>query len=360
MGYDVVVLEADFHHILKESIKERFPECVYIHVPPYKKNVSLKRIKSHLVFGKSVSKYLESIKPDFIYLQIPPNNTARYCTEYKTKHPNTILMLDIIDLWPESMPIGLFQRTPMTSSWKNMRNDAIKLADFVLTECNLYQEKLSGIILPQKTSTLHLCKKQTIEECRLIREMVKQDDASDIIRFAYLGSMNNILDIENICYVISTFIKQGKKCELHAIGAGESSIKFEDAVKDIGCNTFFYGTVFDEIDKINILAPCDYAFNMMKTDVSVGLTIKSIDYLSYGLPIINNIKGDTWEMVQREKIGINVDGNNLFMEETIVSRDEILNFFENNFSQNAFQLKVDKVFNLVLGSQNNNEECSCD
>ena len=305
-GYEVTILTSDFNHIKKTEITERYLECTYIHVPSYKKNISLKRIKSHLFFGKCVKNKLNQINPDFIYLLLPPNNTAKYCTQYKKERPNTKLIVDIIDLWPESMPIGFAKKTPLAWIWKKWRNNAIRIADHVFTECTLYQEKLSYVLNPEKTSTLYLFKEQTEKEKLLVQDIIKNKKDDGVVRFAYLGSMNNIIDIDGICNVLKAYISSGKKCEIHAIGDGESRNKFKQMVDNTGCKTFFYGKIFDEIEKIKILAPCDYAFNMMKDNVSVGLTIKSIDYLSYGLPLINNIKGDTWNLVQKEKIGTNV------------------------------------------------------
>lgn len=305
-GYEVTVLTSDFSHIKKKAIEERYSECTYIHVPPYKKNLSLDRIKSHLYFGKQVAKFIENEKPDLIYLLLPPNNTAKYCARYKRKNPETKLIIDIIDLWPESMPLGALKRTPLAWIWKKWRDDAIKVADHVFTECDLYQDKLAGTLNPSKTSTLHLFKKQTEEEKQLVQDIINRKEQDDTVRFAYLGSMNSIIDIDGICKVIKEFISLGKKCELHAIGDGESSERFEKAVREIGCETHFYGKIFDEIEKIKILSPCDYALNMMKGNISVGLTIKSIDYLAYGLPLINNIKGDTWKLVDEKKVGLNV------------------------------------------------------
>ena len=36
--YDVTVLIADYDHIGKKKIRERYPECTYINVPEYKRN----------------------------------------------------------------------------------------------------------------------------------------------------------------------------------------------------------------------------------------------------------------------------------------------------------------------------------
>ena len=43
---------------------------------------------------------------------------------------------------------------------------------------------------------------------------------------------------------------------------------------------------------MKIINQCHYALNIMKKDVCVGMTMKSLDYFSFGIPIVNNIEGD--------------------------------------------------------------------
>lgn len=360
--YDVTVLIADFEHITLSPVEIRYPECTYVSVPQYKMNISLQRIRSHLNFGKKVNYWIEQNRPDLIYCQVPPNNVAKYCYKYKRLHRDTKLILDIIDLWPESIPVGrkLKSMLPM-KVWKRWRDDAIVSADYVFTECNLYQEKLKDYLNPKKTSTLYLFKEQSDEERNLISAIIREkeqnvSDNHNVIKFAYLGSMNSIIDIDGICSVITQFQKDGYFCELHAIGDGESRKKFEEDIQAVGCKTYFYGLVFDEIKKIKLLAPCDYAFNMMKSEVNVGLTTKSIDYLSYGLPLINNIKGDTWKMVEKEKVGINVSNIGEFkLCFNAQSRKHILNTFSSYFEKKSFE----KMVTLCLTTDSNKGECEC-
>ena len=205
----------------------------------------------------------------------------------------------------------------------------------------MYQEKLSNVLIPSKTRTLYLFKKQTEEEKQLIQSIIEEKKEEDVIRFSYLGSMNNIIDIDGICGVIQFFMGTGKTCELHAIGDGESREMFEEAVKNIGCVAMFYGAIFDEFEKIRILAPCDYAFNMMRENISVGLTIKSIDYLSYGLPLINNIKGDTWKLVEDCGIGMNVSTDAMSLDS--YDHSVVLEVFKKNFSKERFVESVSDV-----------------
>lgn len=341
-NYDVTVLIADFDHIRKVPILERYEECTYIHVPSYKSNISIQRIISHVSFGCSIKKIVKCLKPDLIYVQIPPNNVAGYCVKYRKEHESTVLILDIIDLWPESVSLRI-KNSLLWFGWKKWRNDCIRVADYIFTECELYKEKLKDVLNVKKTSTLYLFKEQTTEEKKLVQETI-ESRCSDgkFVKFAYLGSMNNIIDIDGICSVIKFINSCGIKTELHAIGDGENRKKFKTAVERVGCQAHFYGLVFDELEKIKILAACDYAFNMMKDSLQVGLTIKSIDYLSYGLPLINNIKGDTWRMVEKEGIGINVvngEIDNLFFD-----HHKIVQFYRNKFTKDSFMRTIEDVY----------------
>ncbi len=326
MGYDVTILMSDYDHMNKRPRQERYEECTFIHVPPYRSNLSVQRIRSHFSFGRSVGGYIRELHPDLIYLQLPPNNTARFCTEYKTRHPETKLFVDIVDLWPESMPLGFVQNTRIARRWAAWRDDCIKAADHVFVECGYYLDRLSSVDR-NKASILYLFKDQTAEEKQLAEACIRERKIeNNRIVFAYVGSMNNILDIDGICRVLRSVTEAGYETELRAVGHGEHAEDFKKALQETGCKVQFYGAVYDECEKIRLLASCHYAFNMMKDTSAVGLTLKSIDYFSYGLPLINNIRGDTWNLVEKEKIGINETGEPISPD---LLRDHLALYTEN-------------------------------
>jgi len=341
-GHAVTVLTSDFDHLHTRPVEEKIPECSYVHVPPYRRNLSFRRIVSHLAFGREVGKQLESLRPDLVYCLLPPNCAADRCRKYKQAHPDTRLILDLIDLWPESMPLGWAKNTFPAKIWRRWRDDSIAVADHVFTECELYQKKLEAVLDPSKTSVLTLFKEMRPQEKQLVQEMIRRRRAEkENLQFAYLGSMNNIIDVDGICSVLRVFQESGYVCTLHAVGDGENRERFQSAVQATGCRAHFYGPLYDEKKKIEILAPCDYAFNMMKEGVVVGLTIKSIDYLSYGLPLINNIKGDTWALIEDSGIGVNVGGKEkwAFSLKEIDHRD-VIEVFDRKFSKDAFLAAV--------------------
>lgn len=349
--YNTVILTSDFNHVKKEPISEKHPACTYLTVPEYKKNISISRIYSHFVFAYKVKRFLNQYKPDLIYVLIPTNLAAKYCNDYK-KTNNVILIADIIDLWPESLPLKQLKNTFFANVWRDWRNHCISNADHVYTECNLYQEKLKNIINMDKVCTLHLFSNVSDNAKSEILNIInnKKKDSGKTVKLAYLGSMNHIIDIDGICRVIKCFIDKGLQVELHAIGGGDSQDIFLTKVKETGCQIFFYGIIFDELEKVRILTPCDYALNMMKETSEVGLTIKSVDYLSMGLPLLNNIKGDTWNFVKEEHIGVNIGNDNDWMNKlcSVVPRQKIVQFYFEHFTETAFTHNVTKSLTVLL------------
>lgn len=343
--YNVVILTSDYVHTKKIEVEKRYKECTYIKVPKYKRNISLKRVFSHFYFGKKVKKFINHEKPDVIYTLLPPNNIGKVVSDYKKKNRDVKLIVDIIDLWPESMPVDKFRKLPIIKIWKSWRNEAILAAEHVFTECGLYSKKLSGIINGKKTSILYLCKDQDEKVKQYVYNSLVEKNKDNIVRYAYVGSMNNILDIDGICDVLYKTVKAGYNVELHAIGIGESKELFVQKVKATGCKCVFYGAVFDAMKKAEILCKCDCAFNMMKDTSAVGLTIKSVDYFSMGLPIINNIKGDTWAMVENNHIGLNIADNVFDMEKleelrSFIVHQKVFDYFNNTFTVEAFKSQV--------------------
>jgi glycosyltransferase involved in cell wall biosynthesis len=127
----------------------------------------------------------------------------------------------------------------------------------------------------------------------------------DVLTAVYLGSVNHIIDIDGIVDLLSR-VKKKMKVKLHIIGDGENRDRFLAALDAAQIGYEFHGFVYEEAEKRKIFARCDFGINMMKSAVCVGLTMKSVDYFCYGLPIINNIPGDTWALVEKFDAGVNV------------------------------------------------------
>jgi hypothetical protein len=89
----------------------------------------------------------------------------------------------------------------------------------------------------------------------------------------------------------------------------------------------------------------------MKDTVNVGLTMKSIDYLQHGLPLINNIPEDTYILISKYNIGINAIDLLDFAKqietikclEIIEMKNNSIKTFKELFSEKSFNSKMKNV-----------------
>lgn len=343
-GVDVIYITSDFDHIEKQYIEKK-TDIRYIHTKQYFKNLSFKRILSHIDFAQKAYNEVKKVNPDYIYMLLPPNFLLKVVTKYCKTNVNTKLFLDIIDMWPESMPLKKenWLIRFLYKMWQRIRDKNIYKADIVFTECDLYQEYLRTLVSPNKLHTLYIVK-DMIQELSFTWETNFQG-----IVFAYLGSINNILDIDKICNILSKLVKK-KDVIVRIIGKGERKNQFIVRLESIGIQVIDEGIIYDERKKAQILSQCDFGLNMLKNEIYVGLTTKSVDYFSVGLPILNTIRGDSEKLVEKYNAGFNV---NKMTEETLIhnllkmQRKDVqemhqnaLCLFQENFTPTIFMEKL--------------------
>jgi len=169
------------------------------------------------------------------------------------------------------------------------------------------------------------------------------------ISLCYLGSINNIIDIPGIAEIIR---KLPKPVSLHIIGDGERRQELIAQAEAAGAAVTFHGKLFDPKQKQEIFDRCHFGLNVMKSSVFVGLTLKSMDYFDGGLPVINTIPGDTWELVEKNPIGINYRADTVFAEDMPLpaaeEKRQVKAFFRENFSTDAFRSRIAGILQNFL------------
>ncbi|MBM6880005.1 hypothetical protein H6A09_04945 [[Clostridium] spiroforme] len=334
-GDNVKVYTSNFRHFEKTERIDNKENYIYVKTNHYYRNISLKRLWSHYKLSKNIFKKLEKESIDLLWVLIPPNSFTKDAAKYKKKHQKTKLIFDVIDMWPETMPVYKFENLPVIKTWKNLRNKWIDFADCVVTECDLYQEKLIDYVKESKMRTIYLARE--ISEYKGNPNLSK-----DIISLCYLGSINNIIDIPTIGNIIKE-LRMKKPIILHIIGDGENRNKLIAVAERAGAKVIYHGKVYNQFEKLKIFDSCHFGLNIMKESVFVGLTMKSIDYFEAGLPIINNIKGDTWRMVEEYGIGFNF---NKKIPDNNFTRDDVRDFYEKIFSVGNFEKKIEEVMDF--------------
>lgn len=353
MGCKVDIIVSNFSHRDKVQIDNKEKGTIVIDVPAYKKNLSIRRMYSHFSFAKKVRGVIEKENYDLLYVLIPPNTLVSQI--YKSSY-NSILVYDIIDLWPEAMPLGKLKNLKIARFWSNIRDKHLNNADVVITECEMYADFLKKTNKSIPFNTVYFNGGIPIET------EYKEKDYNRI-NLCYIGSINNLLDID-LLFDLLVNLNNKIKVTFNIIGDGE---KKKDLVeKLILSNVSFndYGIIFDELKKKDIISQCDFGLNFMKSSTKVGLTMKSIEYFRYGLPIINNIPYDTWNFVKDYEIGLNLErGNEEIVANRMINlkRSNLIDSYRLNtrqmyqtyFSESSYTAKMNEIFyDKFLGELN--------
>ena len=328
----VLYLTSDFHHSRKQKYSFHVNGAKQVHVMPYYKNISIKRLLSHGEFSLKAYLFLMQHRPDVVYAEIPNNSLAITGSRYKKKC-GCYLVFDIFDMWPEALPmkIGNPIIKYILSIWGDLRNKSLKYADKIYTECDYYQEILSkeGYQLPMETKYLRQ------ESMDLEVETNWSDERIDI---CYVGSINNIIDAPfMIDFLVA--LNQKRKVHFHLIGQGERKEYIKNKLAEKQVKVIDYGLVYDMKELQKIFNQCSFAINFLVPDVAIGITMKSVTYFRGGMPILNTVDGDTRRFVDQDNVGINVTRTNL--ESTV---DQIIALEKEDivrFKQNAKRLFLD-------------------
>lgn len=336
-GYDVIYVTSDFDHMTKKRYCfNEYKNSKQLHVISYKKNLSISRILSHLMFSYKTFYMLLACKPELVYVEVPNNSLVKSSAKYK-KINNAEIIVDVFDMWPESMPVKTKNMIVNWGFdiWRNFRNKNLKFADQIWIECDYYRELLSAqkINLPMQTKYLKLKNAETSIEMKVSEEEID---------LCYLGSINNIIDISLIEKIVSEFAKN-KRTRIHIIGDGERKDEFLDILKKNSIEIIDHGKVY-EIDKLQeIFDQCWFGINVLREDLAIGITMKSISYFRGGLPIINTVQGDTSRFVEECNIGINVDRHdvkscvlrilNITKDDLACMKNNTRNLFEQKFAE---------------------------
>lgn len=337
-NFRYVYITSDFSHRNKSYKRDvtDSDDYVYLHVPSYKKNLSLRRIYSHIVFALRLRRYLLSLndKPYSVYCSMPTSTSAwiagRYC-----KKNNIRFIIDVVDIWPDSLlPLASFKKviSLLTLLWKKITISAYKKADVIIGESKKYAATAS-FYNPNVPSYPFYLGVDYDNAQRLISESelaVTKPEGEFWI--AYGGSLGVSYDFKTLVSSVAT-LNDKCKYKLFFIGDGMSRSYVEELVRQYKVTAVITGYV-SYADMLKYLSLCDIAINIFKKDTKVVHSYKFNDYVATDCFILNSLEGETAELVDKYNIGLNFDyaGNplNKVLQECVANWKEYRQWKDNN------------------------------
>lgn len=315
---NVTIITSNFNHGNKslvevKSNEKNETEIIRLPVPPYNKNISLRRIYSHLKFAIEVKKYLNKLKdkPDLIYCAMPTSSTAVIAGKYCKRH-KVPFVIDVIDLWPDSLiPIVKFKFLIkfLIFPWSLLTREGYKLANYISGESQKYTEVAQKVNPNVPHSYTYLGVNTQTTKDLINSSQIMQIKPHDEIWIAYGGSLGNSYDFDVILEGLKELEYKNIKYKMWFIGGGEKEELIRHISQENNLNVEITGRI-PYADLLKYLSFCDIAINSFKEETLVVHSYKFNDYVATGCYIMNNLTGETGEMINKYKIGCNFNSRN--------------------------------------------------
>lgn len=319
-GFQVDLITTTFQHWEKaqrdlDKIKgDKYKFGIkFIYEPGYKKNVDLRRIRSHAAAAKNLTALLEKEGDyDLIYAEIPPNDVALAAAEY-AKKKGIPFVADVNDLWPEAMRMVL--DIPIVSDilFYPLKRDAEKvysLVSGVIGTSDEYRDRPfreKDRPVPRETVYVGNELREFDEGAEKRKDEVKKDPGEFWV--SYAGTIGTSYDIRTMVLAAEELLRRGRKeIKFKILGGGPLKDELEElaASRNIS-NVEFVG--YAPYDKMAAyLKASDILVNSFVKKAPQSIVTKIGDYLAAGKAMINTCMSPEFRAkVENDGFGINIE-----------------------------------------------------
>ena len=319
-GYSVTLLTADFNHYAKATRdisdfynkNPNYKDILFIHVLPYKKNISLKRILSEKKWSNNVAKWIKNNieNYDVVYGEMPDSDTnikvRKICNKYDKK-----FIIDIRDLRPEAFHVLIKNNllyNILTFPIKIKANRAYACADEFVAVSKTYLERgLKANNRSKNPLVVYLggTYDRFFNGVKQYRDSIeKKDNEFWVIYAGTLGSSYDLITLLEAAKILKNDCKYNIKFKI--LGQGPEREKLEKyAIKHGLSNVEFLGFVSYE-KMAAYLSKSDITINAVKRTASQSIINKVADYLIAGIPMLNSCTSiEQVDMIDEYKVGLN-------------------------------------------------------
>ncbi|GHH97719.1 glycosyltransferase family 4 protein [Neobacillus kokaensis] len=319
-GYKVEIVTTSFSHATKkhrkyneEHLKQNKYKFTLLDEIGYCKNVSLRRLFSHYLFGRNLGVYLnERKKPDIIYCAVPSLDASYIAAKYAIRN-KVKFVIDIQDIWPEAF--NMVFNTPIIS--KIIFLPMNRKANFIYSAAN-HIVAVSETYVKRALDVNKKCKKglsvflgTELSNFDKFAEESKVVKPKNEIWIAYIGTLGHSYDLTSVIDAFSILRSKGyRNLKFIVMGDGPLKKDFQMYAMQKGIPCEFTG-MLDYSKMVEILVKCDIAVNPITRGAAASIINKVSDYAAAGLAVINTQECQEYQnLIDKYYAGINCRNNN--------------------------------------------------
>lgn len=318
-GYQVDLITTTFQHWEKaqrdvEKIKTdsyRFG-IKFIYEPGYRKNVDLRRIRSHRIAARNLTALLEREGDyDLLYAEIPPNDVALAAAEFAQRR-GIPFVADVNDLWPEAMRMVLDIPVFSDILFYPLKRDAEKvyrLVSGVIGTSDEYRDRpFRNQDRPVPRETVYVGNELSVFDAGAEENMGSIRKENGEFWVAYAGTIGTSYDIRTMILSAEELAGRGRtNIKFKILGDGPMKKELEDlAVSRNISNVEFLG--YAPYDKMAAyLKASDILVNSFVRKAPQSIVTKIGDYLAAGRAMINTCMSPEFRSkVENDGFGVNI------------------------------------------------------
>jgi glycosyltransferase involved in cell wall biosynthesis len=342
----------------------------------YKSHISFKRIQSENEYSRQV--YLNAKNynsPDIIIMSDPALFRSRSILKL-VDETNALLVLDILDLWPELFRIifpQFFSKVAdiIFAPLYYRRKSFFQKADAIFAVSESYLD-LAKKIVPDLSKEymstvyfgINLDKFRSVE-----KKIAPQNFVQNLSRnkgellAIYASSLGSNYDLKTLLEAMRLLEKRNFNLKVLIAGTGPLEDYVINFIKKNNLKQLIYIGNPDLSSMISILSYCDIGLSMYVKGSTVTMPIKAYNYFAAGLPIVNSLDGELSDLLVKYDAGLN------FKPENVQSLVETLQLICSNpiklktMAKNSYNLaslfdeknqyrKVTNMVNRLLAKKN--------
>ena len=335
-GYQVDLITTTFQHwekaqrdidaIKKEDYKFRLK---FIYEPGYRKNIDPRRIRSHHIAAKNLTKLLEQDGDyDLIYCEIPPNDVALTAAEY-AKKKGIPFVPDVNDLWPEAMRMVLDIPVVSDILFYPLLRDAEKvysLVSGIIGTSDEYPDrplKNQKLDVPRKTVYVGNEIAEFDKGVETYGPQIRKSEGEFWV--SYAGTIGTSYDIRTMVLAGRELLDRGmEQIKIKILGGGPLKEELENLAKEKECTNVEFVGYAPYPKMAAYLAKSDILVNSFVKKAPQSIVTKIGDYLAAGKPMINTCMSPEF----RRKVETDGFGINILPEDVKILTDAILDLYK--------------------------------
>jgi glycosyltransferase involved in cell wall biosynthesis len=291
----------------------------------YKNHISFKRIQSENEYARQVYLNLQNYNsPDIIIMSDPALFRSRSILKL-VKETNALLILDILDLWPELFNIifpkyfakvGNILFAPLYLRRKSLfrKADAI----FAVSESyldlakkiapNLTNEYMSTVYFGINLEKFRSVEKKSASAQKHLQNITRNNGELLAI---YASSLGSNYDLKTLLESMTIIEKRKLNLKVLIAGTGPLEDYIINFIKEKGLKQLIYIGNPDLLEMISIFSHCDMGLSMYVKGSTVTMPIKAYNYFAAGLPIVNSLEGELSDFLVKYDAGLNFEPENV-------------------------------------------------